>query len=101
LARQVEKRHRLTGGPEKTHFDPGDGVDGAARHQARQHGCCHKPITSEPVEGEVDHKPSEKRLKASRKKHLAGLGLTLAQYREKWKLPADYPMVAPSSRQIK
>jgi predicted transcriptional regulator len=30
------------------------------------------------------------------KKHLAGLGLTPAQYREKWKLPADYPMVAPN-----
>ncbi len=32
----------------------------------------------------------------SMKKHLAGLGLTPAQYREKWKLPADYPMVAPN-----
>ena len=32
----------------------------------------------------------------SLKKHLAGLGLTPAQYREKWKLPADYPMVAPN-----
>ena len=32
----------------------------------------------------------------SLKRHLAGLGLTPAQYREKWKLPADYPMVAPS-----
>jgi predicted transcriptional regulator len=30
------------------------------------------------------------------KKHLAGLGLTPAQYREKWKLPPDYPMVAPN-----
>jgi len=30
------------------------------------------------------------------KRHLAGLGLTPAQYREKWKLPADYPMVAPN-----
>jgi len=32
----------------------------------------------------------------SLKRHLAGLGLTPAQYREKWKLPADYPMVAPN-----
>jgi len=30
------------------------------------------------------------------KRHLAGLGLTPAQYREKWKLRADYPMVAPN-----
>ena len=28
-------------------------------------------------------------------RHLAGLGLTPAQYREKWNLPSDYPMVAP------
>lgn len=30
------------------------------------------------------------------KRHLAALGLTPAQYREKWGLPKDYPMVAPS-----
>ncbi len=30
----------------------------------------------------------------SLKRHLAVLGLTPAQYREKWSLPADYPMVA-------
>jgi predicted transcriptional regulator len=27
---------------------------------------------------------------------LAGLGLTPEQYREKWRLPSDYPMVAPN-----
>ena len=32
----------------------------------------------------------------SLRRHLAGLGLTPEQYREKWRLPADYPMVAPS-----
>ena len=36
-----------------------------------------------------------KRFKSMRR-HLAGLGLTPAQYREKWNLPADYPMVAPN-----
>jgi len=36
-----------------------------------------------------------KRFKALRR-HLAGLGLTPAQYREKWNLPSDYPMVAPN-----
>ncbi len=36
-----------------------------------------------------------KRFKSMRR-HLAGLGMTPDQYREKWKLPADYPMVAPN-----
>jgi predicted transcriptional regulator len=35
-----------------------------------------------------------KRYKAL-KRHLSGRGLTPAQYRAKWGLPADYPMVAP------
>jgi len=30
------------------------------------------------------------------KRHLAGLGMTAEDYRSKWGLPADYPMVAPS-----
>ncbi len=30
------------------------------------------------------------------KRHLLQLGMTPQQYREKWKLPHDYPMVAPS-----
>jgi predicted transcriptional regulator len=30
------------------------------------------------------------------KRHLAGLGLTPDQYRQKWGLSADYPMVAPN-----
>ncbi len=32
----------------------------------------------------------------SLRRHLAALGLSPAQYREKWKLPSDYPMVAPN-----
>lgn len=32
----------------------------------------------------------------SMKRHLSGLGMTPAEYREKWKLPHDYPMVAAS-----
>ena len=31
----------------------------------------------------------------SLRKHLTTLGMTPDQYRQKWKLPADYPMVAP------
>jgi predicted transcriptional regulator len=30
------------------------------------------------------------------KRHLGRLGLTADEYRAKWELPADYPMVAPS-----
>jgi predicted transcriptional regulator len=36
-----------------------------------------------------------KRFKSLRR-HLARLGLTPEQYREKWNLPFDYPMVAPN-----
>jgi predicted transcriptional regulator len=32
----------------------------------------------------------------SLKRHLSGRGLTPEQYRTKWGLPTDYPMVAPS-----
>lgn len=32
----------------------------------------------------------------SLKRHLSGKGLTPAQYRTKWGLPSDYPMVAPN-----
>jgi predicted transcriptional regulator len=30
------------------------------------------------------------------KRHLTGHGLSPEQYREKWNLPSDYPMVAPN-----
>ncbi|RWB67603.1 MucR family transcriptional regulator [Mesorhizobium sp.] len=32
----------------------------------------------------------------SLKRHLATLGMTADEYRAKWNLPADYPMVAPN-----
>ena len=32
----------------------------------------------------------------SMKRHLTGRGLTPQQYREKWSLPKDFPMVAPN-----
>ena len=32
----------------------------------------------------------------SLKRHLSGRGLTPVEYREKWGLPRDYPMVAPN-----
>ena len=30
------------------------------------------------------------------RRHLTRLGLTPAQYRQKWNLPSDYPMIAPN-----
>lgn len=35
----------------------------------------------------------------SLKRHLAVLGMTADEYRAKWNLPADYPMVAPNYSQ--
>ena len=32
----------------------------------------------------------------SLRRHLAGHGLTPEQYRQKWNLPSDHPMVAPN-----
>lgn len=32
----------------------------------------------------------------SMKRHIAGLGMTPDEYRAKWGLPSDYPMVAPN-----
>ncbi len=54
-----------------------------------------KSITDDHIISLEDGKPYK-----ALKRHLTGLGLTPATYREKWGLPADYPMVAPSySRQ--
>jgi predicted transcriptional regulator len=37
----------------------------------------------------------------SLKRHLAGHGLNPEQYRAKWKLPLDYPTVAPNYRAVR
>jgi len=37
-----------------------------------------------------------KKFKSLRRHLMASYGLTPEQYREKWKLPADYPMTAPN-----
>ena len=39
---------------------------------------------------------SGKRFKSLKRHISANYGLTPEQYREKWKLPSDYPMVAPN-----
>ena len=69
-----------------------------------------EPVTAPPqVEGKTPAVPIRrsitpdfliclddgKRFKSLRR-HLSTLGLTPAQYREKWNLPSDHPMVAPN-----
>ena len=50
-----------------------------------------KSITADAIISLEDGKPYK-----SMKRHLSRLGLTPEQYRTKWGLPSDYPMVAPS-----
>ncbi|WP_018263358.1 MucR family transcriptional regulator, partial [Methylobacterium sp. WSM2598] len=50
-----------------------------------------KTITPDAIISLEDGKPYK-----SLKRHLSGRGLTPEQYREKWGLPPDYPMVAAS-----
>jgi predicted transcriptional regulator len=68
-----------------------------------------RPAAAQPVEKAVPAVPVKKSITPdflisledgkrykSLKRHLTGRGLTPAQYREKYGLPADYPMVAPN-----
>jgi predicted transcriptional regulator len=65
-----------------------------------------EPVKAEPLKPPVSIKRSitpdylisleDGRQYKSLKRHLAGKGLSPAQYREKWGLPKDYPMVAPA-----
>lgn len=50
-----------------------------------------KSITRDALVSFEDGRPYK-----SLKRHLSTRGLTPSQYREKWGLPSDYPMVAPS-----
>ncbi len=50
-----------------------------------------KSITNEAIISLIDGKPYK-----SLKRHLTGHGLTPEQYRERYGLPRDYPMVAPA-----
>jgi predicted transcriptional regulator len=50
-----------------------------------------KSITANHLISMEDGRPYK-----SLKRHLTARGLTPAQYREKWSLPFDYPMVAPN-----
>jgi predicted transcriptional regulator len=50
-----------------------------------------KSISASHLIGMEDGRPYK-----SLKRHLTARGLSPAQYREKWSLPFDYPMVAPN-----
>ncbi|ACA15537.1 transcriptional regulator, MucR family [Methylobacterium sp. 4-46] len=50
-----------------------------------------KTVTPDAIISLEDGKPYK-----SLKRHLTGRGLTPEQYREKWGLPPNYPMVAPN-----
>ncbi len=69
-------------------------------HAALQNGSNPNPAPAVPVKKSItldflisleDGRPYK-----SLKRHLTRLGLTPQQYREKWSLPVNYPMVAPS-----
>jgi predicted transcriptional regulator len=59
-----------------------------------------KPVPAVPIRKSVtpDYLISleDGRRDKSLKRHLSGKGLTPAEYRAKWGLPKDYPMVAPN-----
>ena len=75
------------------------GVGGAAVEEAPQEEAptkltpaqIRKSITRDAIISFEDNKPYK-----TLRRHLAVRGLTPEQYREKWGLPKDYPMVAPS-----
>ena len=50
-----------------------------------------RSVTPDAIISLIDGKPYK-----SLKRHLTGQGLTPAQYRERYGLPRDYPMVAPN-----
>jgi predicted transcriptional regulator len=55
------------------------------------HSVIARTVTTDHIISLEDGKPYR-----SLKRHLASRGLTEGQYRAKWGLPPDYPMVAPS-----
>lgn len=74
-------------GAEAGHDGPADAAP-ATRLTA---GQIRKSITPDALISFEDNKPYK-----TMKRHLSGRGLTPQQYREKWGLGADYPMVAPA-----
>lgn len=59
--------------------------------EARSKAEIRKSIGAESLVSFEDNKPYK-----SLKRHLSSRGMTPAEYRAKWGLPADYPMVHPA-----
>ena len=84
---------------------PADGASGTAFDWERSQGAD-PAVSGEPPKPAVPVKESitddylisleDGRKLKSMKRYLAGLGMTPADYRAKWGLPHDYPMVAPA-----
>jgi predicted transcriptional regulator len=77
-----------------------DAVHSALVGAARPEPVKEQPVPPVPIKNTVrpDYIISleDGRRYKSMKRHLAGRGLTPEQYREKWGLRPDYPMVAPN-----
>jgi predicted transcriptional regulator len=62
--------------------------------------AAERPVPSVPIKKSITAEYlislEDGRRYKSLKRHLGGRGLSPEQYREKWGLPSDYPMVAPN-----
>jgi predicted transcriptional regulator len=72
----------------------------AALSQQKAPAEAERPVPAVPIKKSVSPdfliSLEDGRRYKSLKRHLSGRGLTPERYREKWGLPADYPMVAPN-----
>ena len=68
-----------------------EGAEAGAAAPKLTRAQIRKSISPDALISFEDNKPYK-----TLRRHLATRGLTPDQYREKWGLPADYPMVAPS-----
>lgn len=85
LPQLIRSVHQSLKTAEEPQAEPGDQVERPTPAQIR------KSITRDAIISFEDGRPYK-----SMKRSLARLGMTPADYREKWGLPHDYPMVAPS-----
>lgn len=81
----IESVHAALGGTSRPEPELPPAAEKVTATQVR------KSITPEGLISFEDNKRYQ-----SLKRHLSTRGLTPAQYREKWGLPANYPMVAPA-----
>ncbi|WP_081160320.1 MucR family transcriptional regulator [Ensifer aridi] len=77
-----------------------DSLDGSSRSSRTQPNIEEQrpavPIKKSVTDDFIICLEDGKKFKSLRRHLMASYGLTPEQYREKWKLPADYPMTAPN-----